>query len=424
MSVCFRPCHVTRPRLTLLTGSWRLPVRGPPPAGRRKSRSRYRLGRIGRLAAALLKPQPRFSTFSSSTVRHGRRSRRDAVGLSRVEAPHRSAPDVEATTGPRRGAVGFSSPPGGRLQWPGRCPPSAIGLTPALRPPSPRASRGASGARDRQTHEEQRWPTWIPRGGPSMEGEPRQRPLSVGAVGAPLRRSRVRRATETPEIKAACPADLRLWGPRRRSAAVRSSNGTRGGHRRPGSLAVVVPISPSPRLTTSLSPRPRARQRGLGSRSEVFHGSSSGQRGTMGKAPHRYRINSLGLRDASARPPPARRPPRRCSSATPSRGHRHRYDKTFVAGWRRPWSRGESSLNAGCASIAIIYYRKVRWLLDQGLRFEEPPSSSTWRRPGRVTTSWTRMGTWLGRAPADPRGAGDIRYALPGPLATSRCGSS
>jgi len=144
-------------------------------------------------------------------------------------------------------------------------------------------------------------------------------------------------------------------------------------------LAVVGADFAFTRVYHWLSPRPAARgQTGLRVRSEIFHHGFqplASVRDDWGSRLTDYRINSLGLRDASARQVPLLSDRRRLLFIGDSftEGIGIAYDKTFVGLVARALEpKGVEVLNAGCASYSpIIYYRKVRWLLDQGFRFDE-----------------------------------------------------
>ncbi len=128
-----------------------------------------------------------------------------------------------------------------------------------------------------------------------------------------------------------------------------------------------------------LSPRPAERgETGLRVRSEIFHHGFQplvSARSAWGSRVADYRIDSLGLRDVSARPVPLRSAQRRLVFIGDSftEGIGVDYEKTFVGLVAQALEpKGVEVLNAGCASYSpIIYYRKVRWLLDQGLHFDE-----------------------------------------------------
>jgi hypothetical protein len=127
-----------------------------------------------------------------------------------------------------------------------------------------------------------------------------------------------------------------------------------------------------------LSPRPAARgQTGLRIRSDVFHHGFqplASVRDIWGSRLTEYRINSLGLRDTSARQVPLRSTRRRLLFIGDSftEGIGVAYDETFVGRIARVLEpAGVEVFNAGCASYSpVIYYRKVRWLLDEGFRFD------------------------------------------------------
>jgi hypothetical protein len=144
-------------------------------------------------------------------------------------------------------------------------------------------------------------------------------------------------------------------------------------------LAVVGTDLAVTRVYHWLSPRPAARgETGLRVRSEIFHHGFQplvSTRSAWGSRVADYRIDSLGLRDASTRQVPLRSDRRRLVFIGDSftEGIGIDYDKTFVGLVARALEpKGVEVLNAGCASYSpIIYYRKVRWLLDQGLQFDE-----------------------------------------------------
>lgn len=144
-------------------------------------------------------------------------------------------------------------------------------------------------------------------------------------------------------------------------------------------LAVVGTDFAGTRVYHWLSPRPAARgETGLRVRSEIFHHGFKplvSTRSNWGSRVADYRTDSLGLRDASPRQVPLRSDRRRLVFAGDSftEGIGVDYDKTFVGLVAHALeSKGVEVLNAGCASYSpVIYYRKVRWLLDQGLQFDE-----------------------------------------------------
>ena len=175
-----------------------------------------------------------------------------------------------------------------------------------------------------------------------------------------------------------------------------------------------------------LSPRPAARgQTGLRVRSEVFHHGFqplASVRDDWGGRLTEYRINSLGLRDASAREVPLRGDRRRLLFIGDSftEGIGIPYEKTFVGRVAQALEpKGVEVLNAGCASYSpIIYYRKVRWLLDQGLRFDE---LAVFIDVGDVQDEVTYLLDADGNVASDElrrlrEERENIRYALPGPL--------
>jgi hypothetical protein len=144
-------------------------------------------------------------------------------------------------------------------------------------------------------------------------------------------------------------------------------------------LAVVGTDFAGTRVYHWLSPRPAARgQTGLRVRSEIFHhgfAPLASARSDWGSLVADYRIDSLGLRDATTRQVPLRGDRRRLVFVGDSftEGIGIDYGKTFVGLVAQALEgKGVEVLNAGCASYSpIIYYRKVRWLLDQGLQFDE-----------------------------------------------------
>jgi len=175
-----------------------------------------------------------------------------------------------------------------------------------------------------------------------------------------------------------------------------------------------------------LSPRPAARgQTGLRVRSEIFHHGFqplASARDDWGGHLTDYRINSLGLRDASARQVPLRSHGRRLLFIGDSftEGIGIAYDKTFVGLVARALEpKGVEVLNAGCASYSpIMYYRKVRWLFDQGFRFDE---LAVFIDVGDVQDEVTYFLDTDGNVASDERRRireerENIRYALPGPL--------
>jgi hypothetical protein len=128
-----------------------------------------------------------------------------------------------------------------------------------------------------------------------------------------------------------------------------------------------------------LSPRPAERgETGLRVRSEIFHHGFkplASARSSWGSLRADYRIDSLGLRDASAREVPLRSDRRRLVFVGDSftEGIGIDYEKTFVGLVAQALEpKGIEVVNAGCASYSpVIYYRKIRWLLDQGFQFDE-----------------------------------------------------
>jgi len=191
-------------------------------------------------------------------------------------------------------------------------------------------------------------------------------------------------------------------------------------------LAVVGADFAFTRVYHLLSPRPAARgQTGLRVRSEIFHHGFqplASVRDDWGSRLTDYRINSLGLRDASARQVPLLSDRRRLLFIGDSftEGIGIAYDKTFVGLVARALEpKGFEVLNAGCASYSpIIYYRKVRWLLDQGLRFDE---LAVFIDVGDVQDEVTYFLDQDGNVASDEvrrirEERENIRYALPGPL--------
>ena len=175
-----------------------------------------------------------------------------------------------------------------------------------------------------------------------------------------------------------------------------------------------------------LSPRPAARgATGLRVRSEVFHHGFqplASAKDDWGGRLTDYRINSLGLRDASAREVPLRGDRRRLLFIGDSftEGIGIAYDRTFVGRVARALEpKGIEVLNAGCASYSpIIEYRKVRWLLDQGFRFDE---LAVFIDLGDVQDEVTYLLDADGNVASDElrrlrEERENIRYALPGPL--------
>jgi hypothetical protein len=175
-----------------------------------------------------------------------------------------------------------------------------------------------------------------------------------------------------------------------------------------------------------LSPRPAARgQTGLRVRSDVFHHGFqplARVQDDWGGRLTDYRINSLGLRDASAREVPLRGDRRRLLFIGDSftEGIGIAYDRTFVGRVARALEpRGIDVLNAGCASYSpIIEYRKVRWLLDQGFRFDD---LAVFIDVGDIQDEVTYLLDADGNVASDElrrlrEERENIRYALPGPL--------
>lgn len=191
-------------------------------------------------------------------------------------------------------------------------------------------------------------------------------------------------------------------------------------------LAVVGTDFAYTRVYHWLSPRPAARgQTGLRVRSEIFHHGFEplvSARSDWGSRVADYRIDSLGLRDASARQVPLRGDRRRLVFIGDSftEGIGVDYEKTFVGLVAQALEpKGVEVLNAGCASYSpIIYYRKVRWLLDQGLRFDE---LAVYIDVGDVQDEVTYFLDGDGNVASDElrrlrEERANIRYPLPRPL--------
>lgn len=144
-------------------------------------------------------------------------------------------------------------------------------------------------------------------------------------------------------------------------------------------IAVVGTDFAGTRVYHWLSPRPAERgETGLRVRSDIFHHGFeplASARSAWGSLVADYRIDSLGLRDASAREIPLRSDRRRLVFVGDSftEGIGIDYEKTFVGLVAQALEpKGLEVVNAGCASYSpVIYYRKVRWLLDQGFKFDE-----------------------------------------------------
>jgi hypothetical protein len=128
-----------------------------------------------------------------------------------------------------------------------------------------------------------------------------------------------------------------------------------------------------------LSPHPRAAWASFRAASAICHHGfrplSSVDHDRWGPRVASYRINSLGLRDAIARHVPLSSDRRRILFIGDSFTERIGLDweKSFVGLVARALDKeGVEVLNAACVSYCpIIYYRKIRWLLDQGLKFED-----------------------------------------------------
>jgi hypothetical protein len=191
-------------------------------------------------------------------------------------------------------------------------------------------------------------------------------------------------------------------------------------------VAVVGTDFAATRVYHWLSPRPAARGKtGLRIRSDVFHHGfqplTSVQDDWGGRTTD-YRIDSLGLRDVSARQVPLHSARRRLLFIGDSftEGIGVPYEKTFVGLVAQALEpKGVEVLNAGCASYSpIMYYRKVRWLLDQGLQFDE---LAVYIDVGDVQDEVTYFLDADGSVASDERRRlreerENIRYALPRPL--------
>src|SRR5262249_41625176 len=96
-----------------------------------------------------------------------------------------------------------------------------------------------------------------------------------------------------------------------------------------------------------------------------------------GRASYRFYTNSLGLKDGAVRDVPLRAPMRRVvvigDSFTEGLGMPH--ENTFVGllnGAGQKSARKTEFLNAGVSGYsAAVYYRKIRYLIDSGLQFDE-----------------------------------------------------
>jgi hypothetical protein len=134
-----------------------------------------------------------------------------------------------------------------------------------------------------------------------------------------------------------------------------------------------------------------------------------------------YHVNSLGLRDASARQVPLHGPHRLLFVGDSfTEGIGVEYEKTFVGLVSGALAaRGVEVLNAGCASYSpITYYRKVRWLLEQGLEIDEV---AVYIDVGDVLDEVTYVLDADGNVQSDERRRiheerENIRYSLPRPL--------
>jgi len=128
-----------------------------------------------------------------------------------------------------------------------------------------------------------------------------------------------------------------------------------------------------------LSPHPRAAWASFRAASAVFHHGfrplSSADHDRWGPRVVSYRIDSLGLRDATARQVPLASGRHRIVFIGDSftEGIGVDWKKSFVGLAARALEKeGVEVLNAGCVSYCpIIYYRKIKWLLDQGLEFDD-----------------------------------------------------
>jgi hypothetical protein len=132
-------------------------------------------------------------------------------------------------------------------------------------------------------------------------------------------------------------------------------------------------------LYHSLSPHPRVAWAGFRVASDVYHHGfrplSSVDHDRWGPRVVSYRINSLGLRDATARRVPLATDRRRILFMGDSftEGIGLDWDKSFVGLVAQALDKeGVEVLNGGCVSYSpTIYYRKVRWLLDEGFKCDD-----------------------------------------------------
>jgi hypothetical protein len=128
-----------------------------------------------------------------------------------------------------------------------------------------------------------------------------------------------------------------------------------------------------------LSPHPRAAWASFRAASPVFHHGfrplTSVDHDRWGPRVASYRIDSLGLRDATARQLPLASDRRRIVFIGDSftEGIGLDWEKSFVGLVASALEKeGVEVLNAACVSYCpIIYYRKIKWLLDQGLTFDD-----------------------------------------------------
>jgi len=128
-----------------------------------------------------------------------------------------------------------------------------------------------------------------------------------------------------------------------------------------------------------LSPHPQAVWPRFRTRSEVYHHGlvpfAHEEHAVWGPRRTDYWIDSLGLRDVSARTAALATARRRLVFIGDSftEGLGVEYEGTFVGRVAQALEAdGIEVLNAGCMSYSpITYFRKTKWLLDQGLRFDD-----------------------------------------------------
>jgi hypothetical protein len=128
-----------------------------------------------------------------------------------------------------------------------------------------------------------------------------------------------------------------------------------------------------------LSPHPQAAWPTFRTRSEIYHHGlvplAHEEHAAWGPRRTDYWIDSLGLRDTSSRTVALESPRRRLVFMGDSftEGLGVEYEDTFVGRVARALEKdGVEVLNAGCMSYSpVTYFRKTKWLLDEGLRFDD-----------------------------------------------------